>query len=458
MKRFFFSVVAMAVLIPAMTPDAWGVEINAQDGGYHVTGQTYEAVIDDQGNFRSLIVEGVELLAVGEYRDKPHVGGDFPGEKPAAKVRRDGETITARRADISVRYAFDDEGFSLASKGGAVRWLLSPQVTACISADGVIPRTGASGDVNRIVAGQAAIAVDQPHHVVGGSAFPSMLTRGGKPEQPFKARWTCGVEVSAAEQVDLVLLKPTGRNHRITASYEPGQTPEMALRLKSYAASPAKLRLAWRVADHPHNDEQVTGGARSVELAGGATTEANFEVPVEAPGLYWVHAGLHRDGEAESAEQASEPMQSATRAFIYDRDNYKPALTRPADFKDFWDAQLEAMREMPFDPQVTENPDLAIEGYKGYDLEITGHDGQRLTCVLIVPDRPGPYDAEVGGYRGSAEKLRAQLRKYRKQPKGVGMWQRGAPRLIVGAPIPEQSTYRRWDGRDDNNMLDSSLQ
>lgn len=458
MKRVLPAATAACVLLLLTMPPASAVQIHEQDERFHVRGQAYEAVIDGAGNFRSLRVEGVEFLATGEVRKQPHVGGGFPGEQPAQTVSREGRAITASREDISVRYIFDDQGFTLDSKGGAVRWLLSEHVTACIAQKTVIPRGGVTGDVHRIVAGEAAIAVDQPHHVVRGSAFPSMLTRGGKAKEPFKVRWTCGVEVSPEELVDLTRLKPAGRDHRVTAEYDPGQSPQMTVQLTSYAASVAKPRLTWRVVDHPHNGQQVAAGERAVELAGGASTEVSFEVPVEAPGLYWVHAGLHRDGQAESAEQASKPMQSATRGFIYDRDNYKPALTRPEDFKDFWDARLEAMRERPFDPEVTENPDLAIDGYKGYDLQITGHDGQRLACVLIVPDRPGPHDAEVGGYSDSAEKVRAQLRKSSKQPKGVGMWQRGDPRLSVGAAIPEQSTYRRWDGRDDNNMLDSYLQ
>jgi cephalosporin-C deacetylase-like acetyl esterase len=37
------------------------------------------------------------------------------------------------------------------------------------------------------------------------------------------------------------------------------------------------------------------------------------------------------------------------------------------------------------------------------------------------------------------------------------MWERGVPRIRVGAPQPEDSTYTRWKGQDDNNMLDSFL-
>jgi pimeloyl-ACP methyl ester carboxylesterase len=37
------------------------------------------------------------------------------------------------------------------------------------------------------------------------------------------------------------------------------------------------------------------------------------------------------------------------------------------------------------------------------------------------------------------------------------MWQRGPDRIRAGAPQPQDSTFTRWAGRDDNNMLDSYL-
>jgi len=435
--------------------DASALTITAQDDGYRVKGRTYQAVVDSQGHFRSLVVEDMELLEARKEKGKPRVGGHFPGDKPAARVVRDDDAIVASRDDIQVRYSFDDTGFTIQTKGGVVRWYLSDKVTACIGKDEVIPRKGTAGDIYRIVAGAAAVAVDQPHHVQWGRAFPSKLPRGGKAHEPFKARWTCGVEVAPVELVDLAVLKPTDHDPRVTARYDADQTPNMTVELKSYAATPAKLRVRWTAHDHPHNGEQVAAGEQPVELAPGKTTEVRFDVPVKDAGLFWVRAGLHH-ADAPAGEQLK-PMQSATRAFIYDRENYKPPLTRPDDFRAFWDDQLKAMRKIPFKPEMTANDKYAIAGYKGYDLQITGHDGQRLKCVLIVPDAAGPHDAEVNSYRGSATNIRKQLQKFAGQPAGVGMWQRGARRIHVGAPIPEQSTYQRWDGRDDNNMLASYL-
>ncbi|MFW6162591.1 MAG: acetylxylan esterase, partial [Planctomycetota bacterium] len=371
-------------LASAALPAAHAVEIAREGASWRVAAETYKAEVTVEGHFRSLVVDGVELLAEREYKKQPWVGGDFPGGKPAASVVRNGHALIASRDAISVRYEFGEKGFHVQTKGGAVRWLLSDNVNACISTDGVIPPSGARGDVYRLVAGRAAVAVDQPHHVVFGRMFPSRLTRGGKPEEPFEARWTCGVKVAPEEQVDLAALDPAEGNPKLTAEYEAGDTPRLRATLKSLARAPARLSVAWTVHDHPHDGEQVHAGIEMVTLAPGGEEQLELEVPVTEPGLYWVRADLlGAGGETDPAGERGKPMQSRTRGFIYDRDNYRPPLTRPDDFAAFWARKLETMRRIPFEPKLARNDAHAIEGYEGYDLTINGHDGQRLGCVLV---------------------------------------------------------------------------
>jgi len=442
----------------AALPAAHAVEIAKDGDSWRVAAKTYKAEITAEGHFRSLLVGGVELLAEGEYKKEPWVGGDFPGDKPAKSVSREGDALIAARDQITVRYAFDEDGFHQQTEGGTVRWLLSEDVNACISTDGVIPPSGARGDVYRLVAGRAAVAVDEPHHVVFGRMFPSRLTRGGKPDEPFETRWTCGAKVAAEEQVNLAALDPAEGDPHLTAEYEPGDTPRLRATLKNLAEAPARLSVAWTVHNHPHDGEQVLAKSQIVNLAPGGEERLELNVTVKEPGLYWVRADLLGAGdEADPTGGQGKPMQSRTRGFIYDRDNCRLPLTRPADFAAFWKAKLDAMRKIPFEPKLAKNDAHAIEGYEGYDLKINGHDGQRLACVLVVPEDAGPHDAEVGGWHGDSSAVQRSLLKFSKQPAGVGMWQRGARRIHVWAPLPEESTYRSWNGRNDNNMLHSYL-
>jgi hypothetical protein len=112
-------------------------------------------------------------------------------------------------------------------------------------------------------------------------------------------------------------------------------------------------------------------------------------------------------------------------------------ITRPSDFQAFWEAQLRAMRDEPLDAQLVEIPERSTEAATYYTLSLT-HRGQRHETGLSVPRRPGPHVAVFGGrlVEMATDEARIILRNPR--------W-------------PEQATFRRWNGHDDNNLLDCYL-
>ncbi|MFW6107065.1 MAG: acetylxylan esterase [bacterium] len=442
--------IATAVSLLALVTSAAAAELDRRGEDWHARGTTYRAVVDGRGNFRSLVIHGVEFLGTKEVKGRRKTGGAFPGDERAESVQRAGDTLVATRGPVEVRYQFRDDGFALVSEGGAVRWVLSDRVTACVSTDGVVAPGGARGDVYQVVAGRAAIRLDQPHHIYYGRLFPSRLTRGGKPEERFQCRWTCGIEVRPAELVDIASLQAAGRDPKRTAMYPPGQTPRLELALNSLAGRDALVEVPWTVRDHPHDGDRVLEKAVALTIPAGTSKTLALDVPLQEPGLYWARARLR-------APRGGKTLQKATLGIIYDADRYKPPLTRPADFEAFWDQKLAEMRRRPFDARLAANDAYATENYVGYDLDIVGHDGERLKAVLVVPRKPGPHDAEVGGYRGNSQKIKDRLAKFARQPVGVGMWQRGAKRIRLSAPLPRNSTYTHWNGRDDNNMLHSYL-
>ncbi len=445
----------LGVLLTGLT--AAGAEFAERDGGWRITGKTYAAEIDASGNFRSLVVAGTEFLGAGTPRGKKgveeQIGGDFPGGN-ASSVTREGDAIVATaKQGATVRYTFDDDGFTAESTGGTVEWYLSKAVTACVGKAGVSGTDTGMGDVYKVVAGNAAVAVDQPYHIMWGRLMPSILTRGGQAAAPFRCRWTCGVEVRTVELITLSAPTPAGKDHRFTAEYAPGEAARIDVALTSFAAEDAAVELAFRVVDHPVKGQTVFEKTLPVTVPAGKAATSGIEVPLETPGLYWVHVELRSEGKTLLAQRVG---------VLYDRDNYRPALTRPDDFKAFWDAKLAAMREIPFDAKLIENAAASNDDFTHWDLEIAGHDGKRVRSFVRVPRGEGPFDAEVHSYWGSTppDKVMgglAKLEKLEKQPVGAGMWERGEKRIRVGAPQPDDSTYTRWNGRDDNNLLDSYL-
>jgi cephalosporin-C deacetylase len=436
----------LAVLLVALAA-ADAAKITQKDGAWQVTGETYQAVVDAEGNFRSLIVDGVEFLGTRKHRGERCVGGDFPGAEPAA-VRRDGNRLVASRDKTEVVYTFGDDGFTVKATGGVVAWWLSKAVTALVAKGGAITPAAATGDVHHVVAGRAAVRVDPPHHY-HWRLFPRRR-RGDKGKGPLTCRFTCGVTVRPVELIHIAPLRAAGTHPKVTAMFAPGQTPQMELTLKNLAEADAAARVRWTVRDHPHDGEQVAAETQAVAVPAGKEEVVSMELRLERPGPYWVHAAL-------LAQDADKPLQRQTLGIIYDANSYKPPLTRPDDFEAFWDRKLAEMRKIPFDAKLEPNAAYATRRYVGYNLEITGHDGKRMPCVLMVPRAPGPHDAEVGG-SGSPERVHARLAKFGRQPAGVGMWQRGDERIHVGAPSPKQATFRDWNGRDDNNMLHCYLQ
>ena len=442
-------VAPLALSATLLTAPVWAVEIKPSDGGFEVTAETYEATIDSEGNFSRLEVDGVPFLATREAKGKQRVGGDFPGDESAQAVTNDSDSITAKRGDITVTYTFDDKGFTYVSEGGVVEWGLSEEVRALLTDSGVVNQGISAGNVQKMIAGDKAVALDQPFHIIGNFLLPSALTRGAKAHERFEVRVDTGVSFEPAELLSPQELTPTGQNPSVTQWYKAGETPSLTLPIESLSNAAVDAKVQFTAVNHPNDGETFFEKTVPVSLPAGEEKEVTVEVPVKEPGIYWVTANLMAGDKA---------LISKERAFIYDGENFKPDLTRPDDFKAFWDEQLKKMRDIPFDAELTERPDLSNDRFQHYDIALTNWDGERIQTVLRVPRDEGPHQAEIASIdMDNDQAMLKSVRKYEKQEDGPGMWQRGGDRIRLGAKVPEMSTYRRWESREDNNMLASYL-
>ena len=438
------SFLALALSIAA----ANAADIRRQpDNSFCFVARTYSATIDADGNFRSLVVAGQEFLNA----TAPFKGGAFPGDKPAAAVQANANQIIAQRDAIRVEYTFADTGFDVFTEGGSVEWRVAKAVNACIARDGqASPQSVGAADIAKVVAGNAALSLSQPYHIMWGRLLPSHLTRGGKPTDRFKCHIECGVTFDPAELLQIVSLESPGTKPPATPRFAPGQTPHVKLSLQNLGSTEAAAEVRFRVLDHHTRPKTVLEKTAPISAAATRPVAAELDIPLREPGLYWVKAELLKD---------AKPLKSTQLGLIYDADHYRPELARPPDFKQFWDEKLRQMRTVPFDAKLTESPQNGTDRFAHYDLDIAVSPTKRIHTFLRVPRKPGQYDAEVFTHWGSdtPQKVMASLATQEKQPQGAGMWQRGEDRIRVGAPQPDDSTYTRWNGRDDNNMLDSYL-
>ncbi len=81
---------------------------------------------------------------------------------------------------------------------------------------------------------------------------------------------------------------------------------------------------------------------------------------------------------------------------------YLPAVAEPADFDEFWEAQLAQVASIPLDATFTP-VDTVIRSAEVYDTSFAGHGGTRISGWLFVPrelDANAPVIVEFVGYGG----------------------------------------------------------
>lgn len=389
------------------------------------TGQTYTASVDAQGCLRAPGILTSTLLT-------------------NATVTTAGNTVTVQRDAAQFVFRFEPTGIAIEQEGASIEYRLTTNVVAFITTDGQATRDSI-GDVQKVVTGDGVFTLNEPFHHTHGRLWPSRLAaRGGEPEDKFRYRIEYGVAIEPVELLALTGFRCVGFSMKDAPRIAAGQPARLQVQLRNFGATWPAADVRFRVVDH------YSRGRTVAEHTVPATSNLVWELKLDTPGFYWVNADI---------VAAGKPWKTKQIGLLYDADNYRPPLTRPADFHDFWAAKLRAMRAIPFDARLTEVPAKGNERYRHFDLDLAGPTGERLQTFLRVPRAPGPHDAEVVSHWSSTppDKLQADFAKWEKQPVGVTQWHRGADRIRVGAPQPDDSKYTRWVSRDDNNYLDSYL-
>jgi len=430
----------MPALLTALFASAAAAEVKVaatDGGGATIAGETYTAAVDAEGNLASLKVGEVEFL--GGDPAKGQVGGAFPGKFESLEVA--GATVTVAGGGVTVAYAFDATGFNVTTEGATLEYHLAPITAAVALAGNTGGPSGATADVRKVVIGRAAIALDKSFHFTWGRLWPSHVVRGRTREEKFTCRVDCGV---AFEPVELVLAPSlTAKGHHpYKVPYVPkGEKPQFEFAAGNLGTQAVAGELVWTLKDHYYQGRTVAEKTMPAEFPAATAdkpTAFAYE-PGEIPqsGFYWVRAEFRVGGKTH---------KSAELAFLYDADAYKPPLTRPADFAEFWARKLAEMRELPFDAALRENAQRSTEHATWYDLEMTVAAGKRLAGFFSTPKAEGKYPGMFSEIRGEVSDQ--QLQRWAEEAKSA---------VFIGLPWPDVATFRTWTSRDENNMLDCYL-
>lgn len=395
------------------------------DGTIRVQAATYSAVIAPGGALVSLEVAGTEFLG-----DKPARGAPFPGKAPAETVTIRGHGVVARNDAVHIVYTFDDRGFTVETEGASFQASISPAVSALILADGaVLPARQSTGDVRKIVAGETALTFDQPFHHTYGSLWPSRLARGGKPEEPFRFRVECGVPLAAGELVELGKPAAAGKLPDRIPFFAAGEAQRFGTTVRNLGVREETVTLRWNVTDRYGGGPALDGDLLPpLTVASGKEAHFSFDARTTTPGCRWLEVALlHGDTTLRRREWA----------FVTAADDYRPPLTRPADFAAFWSARLAEWRAVPLDVRAAEVAERSTQTAVHWRVTLTVAPECRVTLDLQAPRAPGKRLATMGGKLGEkAERADAVVASL-----GHEGW-------------PESATYTRWVSADDNNMLD----
>ena len=444
--RLSVALVCAALLFAA---PAIAVQIETDgEGGYRVEAKRYAAHVGGGGSLVSLVCDGVEFL--GEVPKHKLRGATFPGPQRAKSVNRHGNTVAARRGDVRVEYTLDDDGIDVLHEGAVVVLGMSSNVTALVRRDGTAKagplRKLATTGVVKVIAGDAAIGFSEPFHVNMRMhrAVPSRFPKGEKHETLTRYRIETALSADVGNVVANFKVTPVGFNKFTLPSWERGETPTFTWGARSLGGEPMNVRLVLRVDGKLDPVKGVLAGVMRRDLdavlEADSPHEADFTLTPPESGPYWIRAELQADGET---------LTRQTVPFLYDPDGFKPPLTRPDDFESFWNSRLEALRSRPLEAKLSPRDAAGFEGAEAYDMSFVDASGRRTEGVLIKTAGDGPYRATIKGYLQHHD-VDGVVRRFARSAANSDR-----PTLIVASAKPRNATYRHWNGRDDNNMLEN---
>ena len=372
--------------------------VRQADGSYRVTNEAYCVLVGANGYLQSLRAGATEFLnqngaftGSALFVDNDPAKGVVPlsAPKPVGRTR-----LVAEGELASIRYVFGKEEIQTEvnqrfTTAGLLQLALSPEVIAAL--DGRTDRalraagmeTGPQINTRLVTETGGVLACQQT--VVGYSRMSMSVL----PDNVWAYRFLA--YGPAPQKLTLRLAGNPIAADAIGFDVEcsnpdfllPGNRPvQFDIKATSYASEPVAGEFTFQVCDYLTR-EPIEQRQTKFALEQGQTIPVPTDVSLATPGPY-------RAKVAVSNEQGE---RSVEWVFTYDFPNYRPALTRPDGFQDFWMQTLEELAEIPMDAQVTAVPDQNTETAEAFKVSLATLGGRRVHCWYWKPKNPGRYKA-----------------------------------------------------------------
>lgn len=420
----------------ASPPLVAGATIEKQaDGSHRVIAETYEAVVDGSGDLVFLSSRGQEFFTQPK---PPEDWVKARGDKPVS-VNLTANLLAIRNDHRKVEFTFGPHTIGVDHEGALPWYGLSPQLTGQVTRQGHAKAAGAvAPNVVKLIHGSEAIAISEPMHTMRG-LIPSKIPEGkAKETSRFQYTIETGMGATAADQISIVTFDGLGAD-KTAPSFARGTPPEVFAVFANLSNEPVQASARVLVEDHHTNPTEVFSATKDFSIEGGEKMQINFPLEVSEPGIYNVRLELLSNDTVVSRQRLG---------IMVAPEHYKPPLTRPLDFEDFWADQLARARSVPINPQVTKNPQRSTDQYDYFDLRLELLPGRVFSTAMVVPKQGGSADARVIFSREGNDPSN-ELHKIFESL--------SAPAIVVSCPMPEEGTFRRWTSATDNNLLECYL-
>ncbi len=411
MRIALFGVLGLLIgALPALGAEMVKIEA-VPGGGWRCAAPAYRAVWDAAGNLTSLQAGGTEML--GRACGFLHQGKVVSAVSAAVTdnvLTADGAARTvpadagAAKAPVQTRaiYTCYPDRITLATEQhletyGYFAWFPSAEVLASCDAQT-----------------DCAVRMDQPPRY--NQTDPRWLTKGG-PVLRFdfgvwqpgfaNAQWghiqeanvprryvaniTPGWQVITASITPLP--RPTAKDalaFDIAADSPdfdmPGGAP-VRFDLTAMNAGPALISAAVRVEIRDYLTRTLVAERTTpLTLAAKGAAPVPTDLPLKTPGVY---RGAIQVLEGDKVARTVEWV------FTYDFAHYQPSLTRPTDFKAFWQKALTESKALPLDVKMTPVPEKDTATLAAFTVSFATLGGRRIYGWYTRPKAPGKYPVVV---------------------------------------------------------------
>ncbi|MEI6657399.1 MAG: acetylxylan esterase [Planctomycetota bacterium] len=442
---------ALAALLAVATSVRAEVAIEqAADKSVAITTSVYTAQIDANGNLAELSVKGAKGLA--------HQFGD-PGKPPAGapSINIVGQVVAVRSGTARVEWTFGEDTVGFLTEGYNFECLLDPAVKAIVAPNGGGGALGkySGGCTAMVLANDLTIASKVPMHVHERRFIPAGYISGGiKPGAQIENELRLGAPADAAQTLASIEIKPVGSDDRNAPKTLLGggnaggnlvhfpDPKKIAFTFAQQNLGTSRLSLEYRVTvvDHYVAGKEVASLTRQVTLPAETSDGEAMTLPELPAGFYYLTVAAWR-GEAK--------LNETKLTFTVDLPHYARQLTRPADFKEFWQKQLQQLADTPMNPEIVQ---VSADGspHKAYSFTLAMPGGWKLPGYLAVPAKVGSGPASLNSW------LQPQVNGMIEAAKKPD-WDPKADAVVCYIVLPEDATYTRWTAADDNNLLQCTL-